>query len=167
MNALAPVIFAPLPMIAGGFACIACDAPLHFGTWSAKGQGRAPSQHYRTHSVVETMTLPVREVVARDAWLLMWWPDPHIEMMPEMMGAFGFSFSAKAFTWIKILKSLARGSRWISTDEIEIRAAHGRRTDDQKEFRELLARASRQAKDSIAQRARGHRGASARPFSQA
>jgi N6-adenosine-specific RNA methylase IME4 len=35
------------------------------------------------------------------------------------MKAFGFGFSAKGFTWIKTLKSLARGSHLISTDEIE------------------------------------------------
>jgi hypothetical protein len=62
------VLFAPLPRIAGGFACVAIDAPLHFNTWSQKGQGRSPSRHYRTYSVAEIMTLPVRDVVARNAW---------------------------------------------------------------------------------------------------
>jgi hypothetical protein len=44
---VAEPIFAPLPTVAGGWACVACDAPLHFATWSPKGQGRAPSRHSR------------------------------------------------------------------------------------------------------------------------
>jgi len=35
------------------------------------------------------------------------------------MTALSFSFSAKAFTWVKTLPSLVRGPRMISTDEIE------------------------------------------------
>jgi N6-adenosine-specific RNA methylase IME4 len=51
--------------------------------------------------------------------LFLWWTDPHLPDLIEVMGAFGFEYSAKAFTWIKTLPSLARGPRMISTDEIE------------------------------------------------
>jgi N6-adenosine-specific RNA methylase IME4 len=122
-------IFAPLPTVPGGWRCVTCDAPLHFGTWSAKGQGRAPSRHYGTLSLEEIMTLPLEAVLARDVWLFLWWPDPHAVRTPakgepespvgEIMRAFGFEFSGKAFTWIKTLKSLSRGPRVIPTDEIE------------------------------------------------
>jgi hypothetical protein len=71
-------IFAPLPTVACGWACGACDAPLHFATWSLKGQGRAPSRHCETHSTEMIMTLPLQTVLADDAWLWMWWPDPHL-----------------------------------------------------------------------------------------
>jgi N6-adenosine-specific RNA methylase IME4 len=112
-------IFAPLPTVAGGWACVACDAPLHFATWSPKGQGRAPSRHYGSHSPEMIMTLPLQTVLADDAWLWLWWPDPHLPRLIEAMRALGFKFSGKGFTWIKTLKSLAHGSRWISSDEIE------------------------------------------------
>jgi N6-adenosine-specific RNA methylase IME4 len=112
-------LFAPLPTVEGGFACVAVDAPLCFGTWSEKGQGRSPSQHYRTYPSKIIATLPVREIVARDAWLFAWWPDIHLPSLVETMTAFGFTFSAKAFTWIKTLKSLVHGPRWVSTDEFE------------------------------------------------
>jgi N6-adenosine-specific RNA methylase IME4 len=112
-------LFAPLPTVPGGFRCVTIDAPLYFGTRSAKGQGRSPSQHYNDHTAAEIMTPPVREIVARDAWLFLWWPDPHILMLSDMLDAFGFELSGRGFTWIKTLKSLARGSRLISTDEIE------------------------------------------------
>ena len=96
------------------------DAPLHFGTRSAKGQGRSPSRHYNDHTVEEIIAgLRVKDIVAPNAWLFIWWPDPHLPTLIEVMGAFGFEFSGKGFTWIKTLKSLARGSRLISTDEIE------------------------------------------------
>jgi N6-adenosine-specific RNA methylase IME4 len=75
-------LFAPLPTIDGGWPCVAIDAPMHFRTRSPKGQGRGPSRHYNDHTVAEIMTLPVREIVARDAWLFLWWPDPHILMLP-------------------------------------------------------------------------------------
>jgi N6-adenosine-specific RNA methylase IME4 len=65
------------------------------------------------------MTLPVQEIVARDAWLFIWWPDPHILMLPTVVDAFGFKLSAKAFTWVKLQKSLARSPRAISTDGIK------------------------------------------------
>jgi N6-adenosine-specific RNA methylase IME4 len=106
-------IFAPLPMIAGGWACVACDAPL------PKGQGRAPSRHYRTHSLELIITLQLQTVLADDAWLWLWWPDPHLQRLTEVMRALGFEYSGKGFTWIKTLKSLAPGPRWISTEEIE------------------------------------------------
>jgi N6-adenosine-specific RNA methylase IME4 len=112
-------IFAPLPMIAGGWPCIAMDAPLHFRTRSAKGQGRSPSRHYRTYSPAEIMTLRVSEIAARNAWCFIWWPDPHVLMLPDMLKAFGFMFSAKAFTWVKTQKQPAHGTRLVSTREIE------------------------------------------------
>jgi N6-adenosine-specific RNA methylase IME4 len=112
------MIFAPLPTVEGGWRCVSCDAPLHFGTWSAKGQGRAPSRHYGTHSPEEVMTLPLEAALARDAWLFLWWPDPHLPSMIQAMEALGFEFSGKAFTWIKTLKSLSRGPRVIPTNEI-------------------------------------------------
>jgi N6-adenosine-specific RNA methylase IME4 len=112
--------FAPLPMTDEGFACVACDAGIHFNTWSAKGQGRAPSRHYRDHSPKTLMALPLSEVLARDAWMFLWWPEPHLPDMTEVMGALGFEYSGRAFTWIKLLSSLARNSRLVSTDEIEL-----------------------------------------------
>lgn len=115
-----PVLFAPLPTVAGGWRCVTIDAPLHFKTWSPKGQGRSPSRHYQTYSPEIIATLPVREIGARDAWLLIWWPDPHLPMLVETMNAFGFAFSGKAFTWIKTLKKLAHGTYRLRTDNIEI-----------------------------------------------
>jgi N6-adenosine-specific RNA methylase IME4 len=121
-------LFPPLPAVEGGWQCVACDAGLHFGTYSAKGQGRAPSRHYGTHAPLDLLQLPLQDVVARDCWLWLWWPDPHLLDTPKghtrpaiitVTEAWGFEFSAKAFTYVKTLESLARRSRTISTDDIE------------------------------------------------
>ena len=139
-----PPLFAPLPIITGGWACVAIDPPLHFATWSAKGQGRAPSRHYRTHSPEEIMTLPLEAILARNAWGFFWWPDPHLPRLIEAMRVLGFEFSAKAFTWIKLKRSLAQ-ARLISSNETENSAAYGRREDHAQELRILLAGQARQA----------------------
>lgn len=118
-------LFAPLPTVAGGFSCVVCDAAIGFATWSAKGQGRAPSRHYETHAPEALAALRLAEVLARDAWLFLWWPDPHLPSMIKAMEALGFEFSAKAFTWVKTLESLSRGPRMISTDEIAAVLAMG------------------------------------------
>jgi N6-adenosine-specific RNA methylase IME4 len=106
-------VFPPLPVVEGGFACIACDA------WSRRGQGGSPPRHYNTFSVDDLLMLRVRDIVARNAWLLLWWPDVHAPSMPEVMETFGFKFSGKGFAWIKILRSLGRRPGLISTADIE------------------------------------------------
>jgi N6-adenosine-specific RNA methylase IME4 len=118
-------VFAPLPTVTGGWPCIAIDAPLHFSTWSAKGQGRAPSRHYVTHAIEIIMALPVRDVAARHAWLWLWWPDPHVVAMPDAMTSLGFKFSAKGFTWIKTRRALADRPTLVSTDDIGSALAFG------------------------------------------
>ena len=84
-----------------------------------KGQGRV-RRRYQAYPPEIIATLPVREVVARDAWLLMWWPDPHLPALIETMNAFGFTFSGKGFTWVKVLKSVGRNPGLISTAAIEM-----------------------------------------------
>jgi N6-adenosine-specific RNA methylase IME4 len=119
MTAFPPMIFAPLPAVAGGFACVTIDAPLHFNTWSSKGQGGSPSRHYQTYPPEVIATLPVREIAARDTWLFAWWPDVHVPSLIQTMTAFGFAFSGKGFTWIKVLKSLGRKPGLIPTADSE------------------------------------------------
>jgi N6-adenosine-specific RNA methylase IME4 len=104
-------LFPPLPCVPGGWACVSAECP--------KGQGRAPSQHYGTHKPAMMATLPVKAVLARDAWLFLWWPDVHEAHIQAVMKAWGFKFSGKAFTWIKLKRSLAKGSQLIRTDAIE------------------------------------------------
>jgi N6-adenosine-specific RNA methylase IME4 len=83
------------------FATMLVDAPYHFGTYSKKGQGRSPSQHYSDMTIDELAKLPVADLAAPDCWLFNWIPDPHIEAGLALMKAWGFSISGKAHTWAK------------------------------------------------------------------
>jgi N6-adenosine-specific RNA methylase IME4 len=112
-------VFAPLPTIEGGWSCVTCDAGIHFDTYSSRGQGRSPSKHYRDHAPEALAALSLEDVLAKDAWLFLWWTEPHQPDLIEAMGALGFEYSARAFTWVKTLESLARAPRMISTDDIE------------------------------------------------
>jgi N6-adenosine-specific RNA methylase IME4 len=118
-------IFAPLPAIAGGWRCVAADPPVGFMTWSEKGQSRSPSRHYGTLTPATITTLPLQTVVADDCWLMLWWPDPHLPTMVDVMRSWGFTFSGRAFSWIKTLPSLAQDPRLVSTDAIESMLAVG------------------------------------------
>jgi N6-adenosine-specific RNA methylase IME4 len=111
--------FAALPAVEGGFSCVTCGAGIYFNTWSAKSQSRAPSRHYRDHSPKALTALLLLAVLARDAWMFLWWPDPHLPTVTDVMRTLGFEFSGKAFTWIKTLASLAQGPRLTLTDRIE------------------------------------------------
>lgn len=90
-------------------AVLLADPAYHFRTYSKKGQGRSPSQHYRDMSIDELAKLPVADIAAPDCWLFQWIPDPHLPQGLELMRAWGFKFSGKAFTWCKLNPS---GKGW-------------------------------------------------------
>jgi hypothetical protein len=66
----AATLFARLPIVEGGFACVAGDVPSRFRSNSEAKPGRNAMRHYACHSMATLTTLPVREVVARDACLV-------------------------------------------------------------------------------------------------
>ena len=86
------------------FGAILIDVPLHFKTWSPKGEGRSASRHYRVMSFEESLTLPVGELAADDAWLFSWLPAPFIPRIGEQMEAWDFEYSSKGFCWAKLNK---------------------------------------------------------------
>jgi N6-adenosine-specific RNA methylase IME4 len=86
------------------FGAVLADPPYRFETCSPQGQGRSPSQHYSDLSPSQIMALPVRECAADDAWLFLWLPNPHIDLLAPIMDAWGFKFSGLAFTWVKTTK---------------------------------------------------------------
>jgi N6-adenosine-specific RNA methylase IME4 len=84
----------------GHYGAILADPPWNFRTWSAKGQGRAPS--YPTMSIEEIAALPVGSLAASDCALFLWatWP-----MMPQALRVierWGFAFKTCAFCWLKV-----------------------------------------------------------------
>ncbi|MFZ2141543.1 MAG: MT-A70 family methyltransferase [Xanthobacteraceae bacterium] len=86
------------------FGAILIDVPLHFETWSAKGEGRSASRHYRVMTFEQSLTLPVGDLAADDAWIFSWLPAPFIPRIGEQMEAWNFEYSSKAFCWAKLNK---------------------------------------------------------------
>lgn len=81
------------------------DPPWHFRTFSDKGQGKSPSQHYSTLTPDEIRALPVSELAAPDCWLFLWCPTAHLLQGLDVIDGWGFKFVGRAFVWLKQTKS--------------------------------------------------------------
>jgi N6-adenosine-specific RNA methylase IME4 len=77
------------------------DPPWHYRTFSDRGQGRSPSQHYATLDPRELAELPVSAIAAPDCWLFLWIPSAHLPDGLRVAEAWGFRFSGRAFAWLK------------------------------------------------------------------
>jgi N6-adenosine-specific RNA methylase IME4 len=97
-------IFAPLPIVAGGFACIHADPPWRFKSNSLARPGRNATRHYRCLSLSEIASLPVAEVAARDALAFLWVPGPFLAIGAriQILQAWGFTPTAIGFVWVKL-----------------------------------------------------------------
>jgi N6-adenosine-specific RNA methylase IME4 len=83
---------------------ILADPAWPFKTWSAKGQGRSASRHYRIEEIEAIKALPVAAYAARDCWLFLWCPCPHTPWLIGVVEAWGFDFSGLGFGWAKTTK---------------------------------------------------------------
>lgn len=86
---------------ANHYGAILADPPWTFETWSAKGEGRSPRQHYSTMSLRQIARLPVEEIAAPDCVLFMWSTWPHLKSALWLIGAWGFTYKTCAFDWMK------------------------------------------------------------------
>jgi N6-adenosine-specific RNA methylase IME4 len=103
-STLENVVFAPLPVLEGGFQCVVADVPSRFRSNSEAKPGRNAMRHYTCYSMATIATLPVRGVVARDAFLFFWTTGPLIAIGAHIpvMRAWGFKSTAIAFVWVKL-----------------------------------------------------------------
>lgn len=96
----------------GSFGAILADPPWRFRTWdkataikigNPRNHGTTTSArtHYRTMSVEEIATLPVRELAARDCALFLWVCWPTLLDSIAVMRAWGFEYKTLAFSWMK------------------------------------------------------------------
>lgn len=85
---------------AGPFDVIYADPPWRFASNSEAKPGRNARRHYPTMTVAEIAALPVREIAARDALLLMWVTVPLADRAPEVMRAWGFRYVSQV-VWVK------------------------------------------------------------------
>ena len=140
---------------AGGFRCIYADPPWHFrartalqtADWDSR---RDVEKHYATLSVAEICALPVASLAAKDAHLFIWTTGPCLRQTFDVIEAWGFRYSAVAFTWVKLKRSIdTRQLRLVATAESDLHVGLGLTTRKNAEFCLLARRGSarRNAKD--------------------
>src|SRR5215470_12261721 len=81
------------------FRAILADPPWPFKTWSPKGQGRSGEAHYATLSHADLEALPVGELAADDAVLVMWIVQTQIPQAVRLFETWGFELKSVAFGW--------------------------------------------------------------------
>ena len=113
-------LFAPLPTIVGGWACVHADPPWRFRSNSVAKPGRNVMRHYDCLSLGHIAALPVKDVVARDAFAFLWVPGPFLVIGAHIsiLHAWGFEPTATGFVWVK-LRSRAAGL-FIHLDDVFI-----------------------------------------------
>jgi hypothetical protein len=79
------------PLPPGRFDLIYGDPPWHFTTHSEKGQGRSPSQHYRTMDFDSICRLCIEGIAALDARLALWAYGSMLPKAIELMERWGFT----------------------------------------------------------------------------
>lgn len=127
---------------AGQYRMIAADPPWHFRArtalqmtnWTSR---RDAEKHYPVMGVDDIAALPVRELAAPDAHLLLWITGPLLiegKHLP-IMKAWGFKPSSVAFTWVKLKRSIdARQLRLVTTQESDLHVGLGLTTRKNAEF---------------------------------
>jgi len=96
----------------GYYGAIAVDAPSHFKArtalqmqnWKSR---RDVEKHYRTMSFEQLAALPVGVLGTKDAHLFIWSSGPFIPQALQLIEAWGFRYSTRCFTWLKLKRSLA------------------------------------------------------------
>lgn len=94
----------------GHYAAIVADPPWHFkartalqmSNWTSR---RDAEKHYSVLGVDDIATLPVRDLAAKDAHLFLCTTGPCLRQAFDVMEAWGFRYSAVAFTWVKLRRA--------------------------------------------------------------
>ncbi len=147
--------FESLPCIEGGFGAILADPPWRFQTRtellpSNRASRRDAEKHYATPSLEDVKALPVHAVAAKNAHLFLWTTGPFLELAFDVIKAWGFRYSAVAFTWIKLKRGHdPRQLRVLPLIEQDLHVGLGLTTRKNAEFCLLGRRGSarREAKD--------------------
>lgn len=62
------------------------------------------SNKYKTISIYEICSLPVRQIASKNSFLFLWIPDSLLPEAMKIFDAWGFKYKKKAFTWIKLTR---------------------------------------------------------------
>lgn len=115
-----------LPRTRGGWRCLLADPPWSFQDRATRG---AAERHYPTMDGVAIANMPVREVVAADAYLGLWVPDTHLELGLAVARAWGFEYR-HLFVWTKVSAAgrlqIGLGHRIRKAHEVALICTQGR-----------------------------------------
>ena len=90
------------------YGVILADPPWRFELFSEKGGVKGAERHYQTMAFHEMAALPVNQLAAPDAVLVMWAVAPLLDRAMELMAAWGFRFKS-AGAWAK---QTPGGKKW-------------------------------------------------------
>ncbi len=93
-----PAVALPLPTVRGGWRVLIADPPWRFSDSNTRA---AAERHYPTMSSTDVALLSVDQVVARDAVLVLWCPDTHLEPALVVAKAWGFTYR-HLVVWAKV-----------------------------------------------------------------
>ena len=83
----------------GPYAVAVIDPPWTWSARSAKGEGRSP--RYPRMTIAEIACLPVGDLLAPDAVVLLWVTDPLLSRALEVVRAWGLTYKTVGFYWTK------------------------------------------------------------------
>ncbi|SEN87560.1 N6-adenosine-specific RNA methylase IME4 [Paracoccus alcaliphilus] len=84
-----------LPGTEGGFEVVIADPPWAFSGNSVARPGRNVRRHYSTMTVEQIAAMPVREIVAKQALLLLWITVPFEHRANEVLESWGFKAKSR------------------------------------------------------------------------
>lgn len=122
------------------FGAILADPPWHFrsrtalqsSNWTSR---RDAEKHFATMGREDIAALPVGDYAAPDAHLFLWVTGPCLPYAFDVMKAWGFRYSAVAFTWVKLKRSHdALQLRVLPTIEGDLHVGLGLTTRKNAEF---------------------------------
>ncbi len=125
----------------GTYRAIVADPPWKFRSWTAlqmsnPGSRRDVERHYSTMTIPELCEMPVRDLAHKEGChLFLWVTGPCLPQAFELMEAWGFKYSAVAFVWVKMRRSLdPRQFRITATAESDLHVGLGLTTRHNVEF---------------------------------
>lgn len=84
----------------GRFQVVVCDFPFDYRSSKNATSNADPRHHYPTMSLADIAALPIRDILADDALLLLWSPSMFLADVIAMLPAFGCRYHSTA-TWSK------------------------------------------------------------------
>jgi N6-adenosine-specific RNA methylase IME4 len=84
------------------YGVVYADPPWQLKTWSDRGKGRAAEAYYDTMTVDAIKALPVGTWTRPDAVLLLWLHNSMLSEALGVMGAWGFTYRSRGFSWLKL-----------------------------------------------------------------